>query len=300
MRSFNGSAHYGGAVSELRIVPWQPNHRARLDKTLETPDELTGQFRDLHGPDGDDPYWRRTFVAETGGPPVGVATVFASRWHPTRLWLAVEVAPAHRRCGIGNGLLEAARAAARHAADRRPLRAKVFADSPGARFAEANGFHVLQRSRTFRVHREQAAPAAAGFRVDTAAPSDAVAEAFLQFYVRFHSWDPPGDIGAAEVRRSHVDPAATTLLVRDAAGSVAAVGCLYDEPDGLLLSGGATSDNPQARLATRVLLEGSGAQAEILGRDLLVEADDAAAELVAELHARGASVADEVHVVAEA
>jgi hypothetical protein len=91
-----------------------------------------------------------------------------------------------------------------------------------------------------------------------------------------------------------------TLLVRDTDESVLAVGCLYDETDGLLLSGGATRDDPRAGPATRALLEASAALARNLGHDLLVEADDAASEVVDELGARGGIVVGEVHVVSEA
>jgi GNAT superfamily N-acetyltransferase len=114
---------------EPRIVPWRPDHRAALDEILEARDELTGQIRDVHGADVAGPHWRGTVVAETDGRPVAVATVFASRWHPERLWVGVEVATAHRRCGVGAALLQAAKAA-RHTG--RPLRGKVFAGSPGA------------------------------------------------------------------------------------------------------------------------------------------------------------------------
>jgi hypothetical protein len=96
-----------------------------------------------------------------------------------------------------------------------------------------------------------------------------------------------------------VDDAVATLLVRDADGPVLAVGCLYDQTDGLWLSGGATRDDPRAGPATGVLLEASAALAENLGRDLLVEADDAASEVVDELSARSGIAVSEVHVVAE-
>jgi GNAT superfamily N-acetyltransferase len=285
-------------VSAVRIVPWQPTHQASLVELLDVPDDLTRQFRDLQGPDVAGPHWRRTLVAEAGGRAVGAATVFASRWHPTRLWLGLEVAPAQRRCGIGTALLQAARDVAGR--DGRPLRAKVFADSPGALFAEAEGFHLLQRSRTFRLRRDGTSTTDPRFRVDTSPPPEAAAEAFLALYVRIYGWDPPGEIGPADVRTTHVDPAATTLLVRAADGSTLAIGCLYDEPDGLLLSGGATTDAQPADAAAGALLDAAAAQATTLGRELLVEADDAAAEMVDELGVRGAIVVDEVHVVAEA
>ena len=290
---------YRVVVAEVRIVSWRPDHRATLDEILEAEDELSRQVRARHGADADGPHWSRTVVAETDDGPVGVATVFATRWHPERLWVGIEVAPARRCSGVGAALVLAAKETARSAG--RPLRAKVLAGSPGAHFAEAHGFRVLQRSRTFRL---RPPPAVVGedpeFVVDTDAAPDAVASAFLQFYVRTHAWDPPGKIGAADVRRSHVDDAVARLLVRDTDDSVLAVGCLYDETDGLLLSGGATRDDPRAGPATRALLEASAALARNLGQDLLVEADDAASEVVDELGARGGIVVGEVHIVSEA
>jgi GNAT superfamily N-acetyltransferase len=284
-------------VPEVRIVSWRPDHQGALEEVLEARDELTRQFRDLHGADVAGPQWRRTVVAEADGRPVAVATVFASRWHPERLWVGVEVAPGNRRRGVGTALLEAAKDIARPTG--RPLRAKVVAGSPGARFAEAHNFGVLQRSRTFHLSPSQPVPSEAGFLVDTTAAPDDVAAAFLKFYLRTHTWDPPGAIDATDIRCSHVDAAVATLLVRDPDGPVLAVGCLYDETDGLWLSGGATRDDPRAGPATGVLLEASAALAENLGRDLLVEADDAASEVVDELGTRSGIAVSEVHVVAE-
>ena len=278
-------------------MSWRADHRAVLDEILETPDDLTRQVRDLHGVDVGGEHWRRTVVAEADGRPVGVATVYASRWHPARLWLGVEVAPAERRCGVGTTLFTAAKDAAHFAGV--PLRGKVFADSPGAFFAGAMGLRLLQRSRTFRLP-EPIAGDDSGFLIDAGAAPDAVASAFLQFYIRTHTWDPPGDIQIPDVRRSHVDEAAATLLVGEPGGAVLAVGCLYDEPDGLLLSGGATGDDDRSGPAAGTLLEASAALAEKLGRDLLVEADDAAPELIDALGARGGIVLDEVHIVSEA
>ncbi|MGH9042599.1 MAG: hypothetical protein ACRDZ3_20485 [Acidimicrobiia bacterium] len=103
---------------------------------------------------------------------------------------------------MGTALLQAASDCIRQ--DGRPLRGKVFAGSPGACFAEARGFGVLQRSRTFRLRPSPDITPPGGFVIDEEAAPDAVAEAFLAFYVRNHAWDPPGDLSVADVRASHV------------------------------------------------------------------------------------------------
>ena len=163
----------------LRIVPWRPDHTAALAQVLEPPDDLTGQIRDQYGHDLDGPEWRRTLVAERAGDPVGAATVFASRRHPARLWASVEVGPAHRRAGVGTALLDAVRHSGRH--DSRPLRGKVFAGSPGALFARAAGFRVIQRSRTFHMAGAARVSTPSLFVVDLSPAPDRVAAAFREF-----------------------------------------------------------------------------------------------------------------------
>jgi GNAT superfamily N-acetyltransferase len=280
----------------VRIVPWQADHEPTLDAVLEAPDELTSQARHRRGAEIVGPNWARTLVAEDEGDPVGAVTVFLSRWHPARLWVNVEVAPLHRRRGIGTALLDAAMALSHE--DGRPLRGKVFAGSPAARFAEAHGFRMLHRSRTFRLEASLPVTSPAAFPVDNAAKPDEVAAAFLDWYLRTHTWDPPGELSPADMRASHTDEATESLLVRGDDSSVLAVGCLYDEPDGLLLSGGSIADGAAARAATAVLLHAALRSSAALGRYLLIEADDAASELVAELLARNAAVLDEVHILA--
>src|SRR3954470_7864921 len=95
-------------MERVQIVSWRTDHAAALARVLEPPDTLTGQVRALYG-DDNGPLLRRTLVAEHDGKPVGVATVFASRLHPARLWASVEVGPAYRRAGVGTALLAAAR-----------------------------------------------------------------------------------------------------------------------------------------------------------------------------------------------
>jgi len=259
-------------------------------------DELTIRSGEV---EEDGPRWRRTLVAEPGGARVGTVTVQASRWHAQRLWIDLEVAPGERRRGAGSALLAAARELS--AADGRPLRAKVLAGSDGARFAGGHGFHLLQRCRTFRL---APAPGGAAVRrdlvVDGRPDLDRVAAAFRDFYVRGHRWDPAGDMSAADLRGTHVEEAAAAVLVLDRDGAALAVGCLYAEARGLLLSGGPTMPGGgRARDASAALLDASLAHAASYGGALCVEADEYPSEMVEELELRGAAVLDEVHIVAE-
>jgi hypothetical protein len=136
--------------------------------------------------------------------------------------------------------------------------------------------------------------------IDAAPTSDRLAAAFRDFYVRSHEWDPPGDMSAADIRRTHVDEATAAVLVLNRQGTVLAVGCVYDEDGDLLLSGGPTApDHDQARSATGALIDAVRAYASDQSRPLLIEADDSAPQVVEELQLRGAAVFDEVHIVAE-
>lgn len=49
--------------------------------------------------------------------------------------------------------------------------------------------------------------------IDAAPTSDRAAAAFRDFYVRSHEWDPPGDMSAADICRTHVDEATAAALV---------------------------------------------------------------------------------------
>jgi GNAT superfamily N-acetyltransferase len=285
-------------VDDLQLTPWRPEHAPVLEEVLGPSDELARQMRELHGPDADGARWRRTVVAEHGAVPIGVVTVLAPRWHAERLWVGVEVGPGHRRCGVGTTLLRAARELSRQ--DGRPLRGKVFEGSIGARFAEAHGFRVVQRSRTFRLSRPAPGVTAADLIIDAAPTPDRSAAAFRDFYVHSHDWDPPGDMSPADVRRTHVDDATAALLVLNREGTVLAVGCIYKEGGDLLLSGGPTApDHDGAPAATGALLDAALAYSGGQGLPLLVEADDSPPQVVEELQLRGAAVLDVVHIVAE-
>jgi GNAT superfamily N-acetyltransferase len=275
----------------VRVVEWQPRHRANLDQALGPPDVLCAQSRPALGPPTAGPLWRFTFVAECDGEPVGAAVAFAPRWHSQRLWASVQVAPTHRRRGIGTALLQAVREHTRP--DGRPLRAKVFAASPASHFAAARGFTVIQSSRTFRLEARRS-PSHRDLIVEAPAPPSIAAAAFRDFYLSSHNWDPPGPMTAEDIAETHIADAAFTIVVRTPAGEMLAAGCLYDDDQGLVLSGGPTVPNdPRAGAATAALLDA-------VPKPVLVEADDSVPALLAALADQGATVVDEVHVVAEA
>ena len=136
--------------------------------------------------------------------------------------------------------------------------------------------------------------------VEFNAAPDLMASALFDIYLRTHAWDPPGNIGVDDVLAVHVADAAFALMVQDATGVVLAAACLYDEGDGLELSGGATSAaGPLARPAVGALLDAAITHAATQARPLRVEVDDANTELVAETAARHAIAIDEVHIVVD-
>jgi GNAT superfamily N-acetyltransferase len=275
----------------VRIVEWQARHRGGLERLLGPPDDLLRQSRPVFGPAVDGPRWRFTLVAEADGEPVGSAVAFVPRWHAQRVWISVEVADGRRREGIGSALLEAVRERCR--SDGRPLRGKVFAGSPAAAFADARGFKVIQRSRTFRLDNGEAV-SAGEFVIEAPAAPSAAAAAFRDFYVSSHNWDPPGPMTIEDIMETHIAEAVELIVVRSPAGEALAVGCLYDEDGELSFSGGPTDPaDPRTGGAAAALLDA-------LPKPVLIEADDSVPSLLAALSTRGARVIDETHVVAEA
>ena len=230
-----------------------------------------------------------TVVAVHDGDLVGVGCAYASRWHPRRLWSYVEVAPDHRRNAHGTALLQALRRRA-----ERPLRGKVTAGSAGAAFARARSLRSIQRCRTLAL-----ATADTPKRPDVDAdPSVHVAAAaFRAFYATTHHWDPLGDIGPDEFVASHLADAVARFAVRGDDGDVLAIGCLYDEGDALLLSGGPT--RPGEHAATETLVAAAARFAARAGRELTAEVDNANESLARATQHYAPVVLDETHIVAD-
>lgn len=118
----------------IAIRPFHEVDDPRLDGLLDAaPDPLwRSQGHRLHGPDRDGATWRRTVIVEDDGLVVGAGTIAVNAVHPTRYNAAVEVAPDHRRRGIGASLLSALR---RLRSEPLPLAGKVGAGhrGPGVR-----------------------------------------------------------------------------------------------------------------------------------------------------------------------
>src|SRR5215211_4125540 len=96
-----------------------------------------------HGADRAAPRWKRTLVAQEGDRLVGVATVGQNWAHPGWYSAAVDVAPGHRRQGIGRAMLAALRGLP---PAPKPLLGKIWADDPASTgFLAAAGGTVVQR-----------------------------------------------------------------------------------------------------------------------------------------------------------
>jgi GNAT superfamily N-acetyltransferase len=177
-----------------------------------------GQFRGTLAPSGNAP-WRRCIVAEDVvdgvAIPVAAAVVHEASLHPQRLWAYVEVAPDHRRSGIGSTLLTMLR----HEAAQSPsgvsrLRCKVEPGTPGAAFAEAAGLTPIQRSRLvvvdpaplkLPVFGDGSESAATDQVEDLATGSVELSDVVGRYYTAVHDWDSPGELSVAAVQRLFLD-----------------------------------------------------------------------------------------------
>lgn len=92
-------------ISGLRIRDWQDGDE--FDHLLDDdPDPLwVGQQHRFHGEPREGDRWRRTVVAEQDGAIVGAGSLLFNDLHPDRYPTSIEVAPTHRRLGLGRELL---------------------------------------------------------------------------------------------------------------------------------------------------------------------------------------------------
>src|SRR6476660_8314662 len=139
-------------MDRVRLKPWRDGDGEWLDALLDSdPDPIwLAQGHQLHGLDPEPPAWRRTLVAFDGDEPVGAASVAVNWVHATRLMCAVEVAPGHRRRGVGTALYRAVRALTPDGAVR-PVSGKVRPGSPAEAFVAALGGRPYQRCECLRV-----------------------------------------------------------------------------------------------------------------------------------------------------
>ena len=198
-------------MSEYTVRPWQEGDELQLMQIWPDAESVhAAAFRTGLAPDADSP-WRRSIVAEHEGIPVAAATVYETSLHDQRLWAYVEVAPDHRRRGLGRHLLEQLRKAAQSSPSGvRMLRSKVLRGSAGAEFAHGVGMESIQRSRMVRIEagalptqplREAVEGTPDQAVEDLATGSIELTQALWDFYVAVHQWDPPAEQSLGRVNR---------------------------------------------------------------------------------------------------
>lgn len=232
-------------MAQLTYRPWREgDDRALLALWGDAEGAAAEQFRGAFAPDSDgnaaahdgapspsaagapsaaasSGVWRRCIVAEDEGIPVAAGVVYEATLHPQRLWAYVEVARDHRRAGVGAELLRRLREAA---SGTGKLRTKVTEGTPGAVFAAASGFTVLQRSREVLVRPGALKLPVFGDGTDTedtsplvedlATGSVELSDAVGRYYAHVHAWDPPAPISVGRAQQ---------LFLSDAAGAHGAV-----------------------------------------------------------------------------
>jgi GNAT superfamily N-acetyltransferase len=172
---------------------WRDGDEERLGGLLGPGDgDLYRQGHGLLGPDRDGPRWRRTRLVEEAGAVVGAVAVVRNRLHTQRYVLAVEVAPAHRRRGLGRRLVEEAR---RVRPEPLPFMVKVLDADPAATgLVAAVGGRPFLRCPTPRLTPDtagpwaerQATPPGIALRPMTDVPVAEVARAWFDQYVWVH------------------------------------------------------------------------------------------------------------------
>lgn len=319
-------------MSDYTLRPWQEGDELQLMQIW--PDAETDHaaaFRTGLTVDGDQP-WRRTIVAEHEGIPVAAATAYETSLHHQRLWAYVEVAPDHRRRGLGGHLLDQLRQAAEEAPSGiRRLRCKVEPGTSGAAFAQWAGMGSIQRSRMVRVE-AGAIPTQPLRTGEDGEPNQAVedlatgsldlTQALWDYYVAVHQWDPPAEQSLGRVNRMFLSDEAEAfgaVVLRDdlekarAEGRrapIAAFAVSYkpldpdepgreispEEPTEVLIGYDVTSEKAQEDLVQLISLL-------VNQYPIIIEVDDSMrvlAELVDALIQRGsASVEEETLVVAD-
>lgn len=198
--------------------PWQEDDDLRLLELWPDPESAPVQaFRARLGAE-DQSGFAVTLVATDDDVPVAAGVCYASAWHPQRLWLFVEVAPDHRREGIGRELVSRLRAAAREAgAPVEALRTRVTPGSTGEGFARSLGFADAMRSRVVRVDPgalpaptlgQNADGSDAEAVADLATGSVELTRAVESFYREVHAWDPVGDVSIGAVNKQFLSDTA--------------------------------------------------------------------------------------------
>lgn len=197
---------------EYSYRPWQEGDDLELLQIWPDAESTSGAtFRASLGVDSDEAPWKRTLVVEHQGIPIGAGTIYETSLHTQHLWSYVEIAPDHRRQGVGTELLRRLRELAQHSPSGvTSLRSKVDLGSVAADFALETGFTKIQRSKVVRVE-AGSVPSLALHETedgrikqsieDIATGSVELTQRLWEFYQRSHQWDPPVDISLGRINR---------------------------------------------------------------------------------------------------
>ncbi len=208
-------------VNDYIYRPWQPGDDLELLQYWKDPENhQVAAFRSSFAESSNEPFIR-TIVAEHQGVPVGAGVIYETSLHTQRLWAYVEVAPDHRRKGVGSALLQHLKDAAQQAPSGvTALRSKTVPESAGLAFAEHHGFSVLQRSRMVRVeaggvpavplHQDESERLTQSIE-DIATGSVELTQCFWEFYTAVHAWDPPAQTSVGRVNRLFLSDEAEAL-----------------------------------------------------------------------------------------
>ena len=180
------------SIAAIRLRPFADDDADAICRILDATYGYDPWVRSIHGrshgPAVDRPqFFSRTLVAEADGDVVGVGTITHGQRHLRRSLLAIEVAPANRRRGIGTMLLEELRSFT-----QRPLCARGrFVDEAAIAFLRRHEFALLDRSWGGRFE-----PASVVAQLPTPTlglpPTlDEAAMFFERWYADVHPFDPP-------------------------------------------------------------------------------------------------------------
>lgn len=175
---------------------WSDGDEVAARAAFGRPDTPQAELdRTLLGPDAQAP-WRRTLVAEgPGGEFLGAAALAEAGLHPQRLWSYVEVAPPHRRRGIGTELLRRLQQADPPSGVR-ALRARFTSAAEAAEgFTAGLGMRPIQHTRIVRIPAgglpEPMLTPTGPAMEDLATGSVELTKVVARFYDHVHeSWDP--------------------------------------------------------------------------------------------------------------
>lgn len=198
-------------MSDYQLRPWQEGDDLQLMQLW--PDAENVHASVFRAKLGEEPshQWQRTVVVEHHGVPVAAGTAYETSLHSSRLWAYVEVAPDHRRRGLGGRILAALREAAAEAPSGvTALRSKVVPGSSGAGFAQWAGLSSIQRTRMVRIeagalppqplHEDPSGRTTQAVE-DLATGSLELTRVLWDFYRRVHAWDPPAEQTLGQVNR---------------------------------------------------------------------------------------------------